>query len=186
MVRLMRALLLGAVLILGQRPMMAQSVDPAPAGAGLIGAVTLDLDRLFRNSLFGKDLLSDIEAKQLALIEENRVLFQSLENKERALTTRRAAMTPEAFAPLSTDFDQKAEAVRKAQAEKEQALKDLYNSELQRFFDTARPVLGTLMQERGAVAIIDGRSVLLGANNIDITAEAIQRLDVAFPSATPP
>jgi hypothetical protein len=33
------------------------------------------------------------------------------------------------------------------------------------------------MRERGAVALIDGRAVLLSADSIDITAEAIARID---------
>lgn len=159
----------------------AQSTD-----AALTSVVTLDPDRLFRDSSFGRAVLADIEARQFALVEENRSLVQALEKEERDLTDKRANMTPEAFAPLATAFDQKAEGIRKAQAEKERALADLSNTERQRFLDAATPVLRSLMRAKGAQAIIDRRVIVLDAINIDITAEAVRRMDVEFPGAVPP
>jgi Skp family chaperone for outer membrane proteins len=45
--------------------------------------------------------------------------------------------------------------------------------------EVARPILAEVMAARGAVAIIDRRAVLIGFENIDITDEAIARLDAA-------
>lgn len=177
--RLTAAVLLAAALL----PSLAsaQSADPT-----LTSVVTLDPDRLFRDSSFGRAVLADIEAKQLALIEENRALVQALETEERQLTEKRAVMTPAAFAPLGLAFDQKAESIRKAQAEKERALADLSTVERQRFLDAATPVLRALMRDRGAQAIIDRRVIILDASNIDITGEAVRRMDVEFPARVAP
>jgi Skp family chaperone for outer membrane proteins len=171
-------LTLGAFMSLGIGPLQAQTTEPA-----LSSVVTLDLERLFRESAFGRGVLAEIEARQLAQLEENRLLKQSLEAEERDLTSRRAGMTAAAFAPLATAFDQKAEGVRKAQAEKERALGEAANRERQRFFDAATPVLRALMRDRGAQAIIDGRVIILDPSGIDITAEAVVRMDAEFPAA---
>lgn len=175
------ALILGAVLSLGSGAVAAQSLDPA-----LTSVVTLDQDRFFRASAFGRAVLADFDSQQRAMIEENRQLFEALEAEERELTEMRANMTPEAFAPLATAFDQKADRYRKTQAEKERVLNEMPAREFQRFWQAATPVLRALMREIGAKAIINQQFVILGAENIDITDQAIARMDQAFPAPPAP
>jgi hypothetical protein len=43
-----------------------------------------------------------------------------------------------------------------------------------------RPILGQLMVDRGAFAILDRRSVLLSLGSIDVTDDAIARIDTAI------
>ncbi len=174
-------LLLGMVLTLGPLVVQAQSIDP-----GLTSVVTLDRNRLFRDSAFGRAVLADFKTRQEAMIEENRLLFAALAAEERALTDKRAVMSPEAFGPLAADFDQKAERYRKAQAEKKTQLDGYPEREFQRFWQASVPVLRTLMREIGAKAIVDQQFVLLGAENIDITDQAIARMDQAFPAPASP
>jgi Skp family chaperone for outer membrane proteins len=162
-------------------PAMAQTTEPV-----LTSVVTLDPDRFFRESAFGRGVVAKIEARQRALIEENRLLTQALEAEERDLTDKRPGMTAEAFAPLATAFDQKAEGIRKAQAEKEAALETDAAGERQRFLDAATPVLRALMRDKGAQAIIDRRVIILDANSIDITAEAVARMDAEFAAIPAP
>ena len=50
-------------------------------------------------------------------------------------------------------------------------------SRAQRFFSAAAPVLADLLRERGAVVILDQSQVLLSLDRIDITTEAVTRLD---------
>jgi hypothetical protein len=176
------ALFLGATMALNFGPTLAQSTEPAPNSV-----LTLDPDRLIWETVFGRAVLAEAKARQLALLKENQLLLLSLVAEERDLTERRAGMTAEAFAPLAADFDQKAEGVRKAQAEKGRALYELETRERQRFFDATIPVLRALMRDRGAPAIIDSRIdrqfILLDAGSIDITTEAVQRMDAEFPAA---
>ncbi len=48
------------------------------------------------------------------------------------------------------------------------------------------PVLSDLVRERGAVVVLDRRDVFLSADAIDITDEAIARLNTAEPQIEPP
>ena len=89
-------------------------------------------------------------------------------------------MTRELFTPLAEAFDVKVEGIRAAQGAKERELNRHFEEERQRFFQAVRPVLAEIMATRGAVAIIDKRAVLVGFDNIDITADAIAQLDKAF------
>ncbi len=148
--------------------------------------LSLDQERLFSQTLFGKAAISSLQADTDALIIENRRIDAALEAEERELTTRRGTMSPEEFRPLAEAFDKKVEEIRTAQAAKSRALSRRQDEDRQRFFEAATPVLGALMLDRGAYAIIDKRAVLLGFEAIDLTASAIARIDEVLGAGTVP
>jgi Skp family chaperone for outer membrane proteins len=144
-----------------------------------VAILTLDDERLFTGSAFGKAVIARQDADSQALIDENRRIEAALEAEEKDLTNRRTLMPREEFAPLSAAFNEKVEGIRKAQDAKTRELQRTFESDRQRFLEVARPILAEVMAARGAVAIIDRRAVLIGFENIDITDEAIARLDAA-------
>jgi Skp family chaperone for outer membrane proteins len=159
--------------VLAAVPALALAQQPATQAPLL----TLDEERLFAESRFGKALIAAQEADTQALIAENREIEAGLEAEERDLTERRAGMTKAAFDPLAQAFNDKVESIRKAQKAKSDVLTRRFEDERRRFFETASPVLAQILTERGAVAIISKRAVIAGFDNIDITEAAIARLD---------
>ena len=168
-----RALALIAAGTLAAIPVCAGAQQIAPQAPIL----TLDEERLFAESRFGKALIAAQEADTQALISENREIESGLETEERGLTERRATMTKAEFEPLAQGFNDKVESIRKAQKAKSDVLTRRFEEERRRFFETASPVLAQILTERGAVAIISKRAVIAGFDNIDITDAAIARLD---------
>jgi len=141
---------------------------------------TLDRDALFAGTLYGQRVNREIESASLAMAAETREIEAALEAEELALTEQRATLEPEAFRALATAFDDKVQALR---AEREAAEDDLLAQiEAARtdFFRRVGPVLGQLLRDRGAVLIVDRRAVLLAATDIDITAEAVERIDAVL------
>lgn len=139
--------------------------------------VTLDRERLFVESRWGQAVQAQYDRESAALVAENRRLEAALEEEERQLTTRRAAMTPESFRPLAAEFDQRVEALRQAQDAKSRAITRLRDERRLAFFEAAVPVLGQLMLEIEALAIIDRSAIILTFDQLDITEMAIARLD---------
>lgn len=175
-----------ALALLGAGGLPAQTVPPAVTGDAPVVAlprvpvVTLDDERLFTESRFGKAVLARQEADKQALIAENRKIEAGLEAEERDLTERRASLPKEEFEPLAAAFNTKVEGIRAAQDAKSRAITDRFDAERQRFLVSASPVLVQIMAERGAVAIISKRAVIAGFDNIDITEAAIARLDATL------
>lgn len=165
-----------AVLCLWGQPGAAQDA-PLPPSAAIL---TLDDERLFTGSAFGKAVIARQEEESRGLIDENRRIEAALEAEEKDLTNRRSLMSREEFAPLSEAFNEKVEGIRKAQDAKTRELQRRFEADRQQFLDVARPILAEVMTARGAVAIIDSRAVFVGFENIDITDEAIARLDAAM------
>jgi Skp family chaperone for outer membrane proteins len=164
------ALALGALLALGT-PVLGQTVAPAAQ------VLTLDQDRLYTESLYGKALEARISAANQALAAENRKIEQGLANEEADLTAKRPGMTPSAFQALADAFDAKVEQVRADQAAKIEAMKTQREEGRKAFFQATVPVLAELMQQMGAFAILNRSAVVLAFDSIDVTDRAIKALD---------
>lgn len=147
---------------------------------------TLSQERLFNLSEFGTRVRQEIETASLRIAAENQQIAQELRDEELALTEQRATLNPAEFRVLADAFDEKVELIRRAQAEKSQALGALPESEQQRFFESAFPILVTLAEELNALAILDERSTIIASDRIDITSLAIDRVNAAIGDGTTP
>ena len=175
---MLRGLRLAAVIAALSLPAGAQSPQielPPPV-------VVVDADRLLAESAFGSAIAAEIEFAVRQLTEENRRIEAELLAEERALTDRRAELSPDEFRPLADAFDAKVERLRAEQDEKERALAELGEAGRQRFFAEVVPILSDIVRERGALVLLERREVFLSADAIDITDDAIARIDAALPS----
>lgn len=171
-------------LALGSAPVAGQdsAAVPAPAEgpatkAEALPVLTLDRERLFSGTRFGQAVIARFDAEAKALQAENRRIDSALEAEERALTDRRATTAAEEFRALAAEFDAKVEKLRAAQDTKSRDLARQRDEARQQFYDTALPVLGKLMSDLGAVAIIDRGALIISFERFDITDEAIARID---------
>lgn len=174
-----RAALAGLLLLCWGMSATAQQVQ---AGTSVPQApiLTLDRERLLSETRFGKAVEEQFQKDSEKLIAENLRLEQALEAEERALTDQRPTLPSEEFRTLAEEFDTKTEAIRAAQDAKSRAITSRRDAERQRFLQAAIPVLADLMRESGAVAIFDKEMVILSLRGVDITDEAIARIDAVL------
>ncbi len=142
--------------------------------------LTLDQDRLFLESDFGKAAVERERAASLALEQENRKIEAELVAEEQALTAARATLSPEEFTARAEAFDAKVERIRGEQDTKSGRLIEGRERDRKAFLDVAVPVLGDLLGDKGATAILDKNLVILSLSAIDITDEAIARVNAAL------
>lgn len=142
--------------------------------------LTLDQDRLFLESDFGKAVVERERAASAALEQENRKIEAELVAEERALTDARASLTPEDFAAKAAAFDEKVERIRAEQDAKASRLTEGRDKDRKAFLDVAVPVLGQILSDKKATAILDKNLVILSLSAVDITEEAIARVNVAL------
>lgn len=144
------------------------------------GLLILDQERFFAASLFGQRVQAEIDEASQALAAENRAIEAELTAEELDLTERREEMPRAEFSVLAEAFDIRVEAIRTEQEAKARALNAALDAARQQFFEMAVPILLGLAAERNAAAILDRRSVLLAADRVDITDEAIAAVDEAL------
>lgn len=168
-----------AVTTLSGAAMAQQTGSTSELGRGTVISpiLTIDSERLFLESAFGKRVAAEIEEKGAELTAENRKIEAALEAEERELTEMRADMSAEAFRELANTFDQKVQTTRQEQAAKGRALNELLDQERDVFLTAAAPVLERLMREADAAVILERRSVFVSASAIEITDDAIALLD---------
>ncbi len=146
--------------------------------------LTVEIERLFRDSQYGIRALESFNGASANLAAENRKIEADLETEERSLTAQRASADPVDFRRLADIFDAKVQGVRR-----EQELKRLeLNQQLERsrgeLLDAAAPILEDLMREFGAVVVLARSNIILSADAIDITNIAITRLDAVVAASS--
>ncbi len=139
--------------------------------------LTIDSERVFLESAFGRRVASEIEAKGAILAAENRQIEADLEAEEKRLTSIRTTQPAEEFRVLADAFDAKVQLIRKEQTAKGRALNDLLGKERDVFLTASAPILERLMRDAGAAVILERRSVFVSASAIEITDDAIALLD---------
>lgn len=162
----------------------------AGAGAGVLQAqdlgrivspiLTIDREQLFSGTLYGQRVNRELEEASTAMAAETRAIEKALEEEEQRLTDLRETLPTDEFRALATEFDQKVQALRSERELAESSLRDQIEAEQALFFDQIGPILGALVRARGAVMIIDRRAVLLTAADVDITEDAIARINDAL------
>ena len=145
--------------------------------------LTIDSERLFDGSDFGRNTAAEFEALAAQLSSENRRIEEELSQEERDITEQRASLTPQEFRELADAFDAKVQEIRREQDTKTRQLNTDLEERRRQFLNAAAPVLEQLMREAGAGVIMERRSVFISSNSIDITDVAISRLNEVLPGA---
>jgi len=175
------------------RPLLALALTlgllaapPVAAQEAATQILTLDQDRLYGNSLYGRALEAKSLAATQALAAENRTIEADLSTEEAALTIQRALVTASAFGDLADAFDKKVERIRAEQEAKAKQLSLDRDAGRKQFFDAAVPILADLMRQLGAFAILNHDAVILSFDSIDVTDRALVELDARLGDGTTP
>ena len=162
------------------------SVWAAALIVGLIASVglaqtspilTIDLDRLLSETQLGSETMARLEQQAQQLADENNRIETQLIEEEQRITDQRAELEAEAFRDLADDFDSRVQQFRSEQDAKARALTRSRDEARQDFFSEVTEIVSNIVREKGALVVIERREVFLSADTIDITDEAIQRVN---------
>ncbi|MEM9429041.1 MAG: OmpH family outer membrane protein [Pseudomonadota bacterium] len=165
------------------RALLATLVLAAVLAGGALGQgpsppfLVIDQDRLLSTSETGREVLAAEAMEREALQREGEALDRQFEAEERDLTERRQTLDPETFRALADAFDEKVVATRRRQEQKAIAITRDGEERRRAFFEAVTPILVELLQETGAAAVVDHRSLLISKQDLNITDEVIKRLD---------
>lgn len=155
---------------------------PAQTGTPVL---TIDQDRLFAETRLGAEALAELERRAQELAAENQEIETRLIAEEQDLTEQRATMDPSAFRDLADEFDTRVQRLREEQDEKARDLTRSRDEARNAFFTDIAVTISDIVREKGALVVIDRRDVFLSADRIDITDEAIERINAAEDTPLP-
>lgn len=139
--------------------------------------LTIDSDELYQQSAWGRRVAAEIEAEGNKIAEENARLEAQFSTEEQELTELRATLPADEFRSRANEFDARAQTVRRERAQALVVLQDKTANEHAAFLQAVLPIMSTLMEERGALVILEQRGVFISANRIDVTEELLARID---------
>ncbi|MCI5112654.1 MAG: OmpH family outer membrane protein [Marivita sp.] len=172
--------LFGALLCLG--PGVQAQQDGGLSNVGVVQSLILTVapEALYTQSDFGQRIAREIEEESLEIAAENRTIEAELTAEERELTELRDSLAPADFRARAEAFDEKVQRLRREQDEKARAVGTRNDEARRALLTAAQPILLQLMVESGAVAVLDRRVVLLSVDSVDITEQAILRVNAEF------
>ena len=135
---------------------------------------SLDRERLFRESLFGKTKIQELESRSRELTKENQSIQALLEEEERVLTELRKTTEADEFEKLAKAFDEKVRNARETQDKKLVEIRTEFESAEREFAAIAAPILRELMSEIGVTFILDQNAIILSLRDGDITDQALE------------
>lgn len=147
--------------------------------------LTVDLDQMFSQSLFGQRIAREYSEAREELRTENQRIAAALRAEELDLAARRPDMDLDVFRAEAVAFDEKTQAIRRAQDAKERALETSLADGREAFLGAAEPILDELMADRGAAVLLDRRLVFLSRDSVDVTQDAITMIDARIGAGTP-
>jgi Skp family chaperone for outer membrane proteins len=159
--------------------LFAQSSDGLeyPVSKQVLPVATINQEKLFSNSLYGKSFNEKLQDDANILSLENRRIEKELSDEEISLTQKRKELPNEDFRKLADIFNKKVESIRRDQSLKSAELNAANTQIRKRFFIQAQPIIVQLMQERGIQFILNEQSIFMSANSGDITQAAVERID---------
>lgn len=172
--------LFGALLCIA--PVAQAQQDGGLSNMGVVQSLILTVapEALYAQSDFGQRIAREIEEESLAIAAENRQIEAELTAEERELTELRDTLAPTEFRARAETFDEKVQRLRREQDEKARAVGTRNEEARRALLTAAQPILLQLMAESGAVAVLDRRAVLLSVDTVDITEQAIARVNAEF------
>lgn len=143
--------------------------------------LVVDLKRVLEDSAAGRALRASEVEERKALQAEFDAVRESLEAEEAEMARVRARTPRAEFERRVVAFDKRVRAARSSAQERGAALQARYADAQSALVAAVQPLLRALMQERGAVAVLDEAQVLMSITALNVTETLIERLDLAQP-----
>ena len=139
--------------------------------------LTVDLEKIARESDYGQRVNGLYQAEILTLQSQAKQVEAELIAEEQDLVAQRDIVSPEEFKELSQAFDRKVVAIREDQNSKQSELQAKQRDDQRNLLRLIAPILYEIVSARGASVLIDRRNIVLDLSSVDITDEAIAKMN---------
>lgn len=171
--RIAMALLLLLAVMAHAGPLRAQQAQPLPAPLVLI----VDLQQILRDAKAGKGVQSTINQEYSTYTKQVAQQEDELQKARTELERQRTILAPEAFNTRARDLQQRYDELGQVVQSKRQALQQSLNEAMLVVRNAALEVVADIVKERRANLVIEKQAIVFEAEGMDVTAEAIARLD---------
>lgn len=142
----------------------------------------LDIQRILRDSKAAKSIRPQVEKRKKQFQEEVRGQEGKLRKADKDLQQQRAILAPEAYAKKRRAFEENARKARRSVQARKRQLEVAFGKAMEEVRRSLILIARDVAIERKINIVLPKSVVLLSMKNLDITAEALKRLDEKLPS----
>ena len=141
----------------------------------------IDLNYILSESKAAKDAAEKIEKIALDIEEEIKKTDQDLIDEQNELLESQQIMAPAAFEEKRKEYEKKVQNYNVTRQEKFMSIDLLVNDSRNNVLNALKPILEEISNDKGITILLEKNSVLLNAENMDVTNEALKILDKQLP-----
>ena len=142
----------------------------------------IDLNYILAESDAAKKAAEEIEEIALKIEEEIKNDDQNLIDEQNELIESQQIMAPAAFEEKRKEYEKKVQNYNVERQEKLMSIDILVSESRNNVLNALKPILESISNENNITVILEKNSVILNAENMDITKDALKILNKELPS----
>lgn len=176
--RLAGALVLIAAVLALPPPLAAQ--QPAPASPPVI--LIVDMAQILQQAKAAKEVTQILNQQYTAYSKEVAQQEDELQKGGAELERQRTVLAPDVYSARARELQQRYDELGKSVQGKRQGLQQSLNEAMDKVKTAALEIVADIVKERKAGLVLQKQAVVYETEGMDVTAEAIERLDKKLPS----
>jgi Skp family chaperone for outer membrane proteins len=160
---------------------LTSSRAPELGQEGTVIAI-LDMDRILRDSKAAATLRAEIDKQREAHQTTLRDQENALRTADQELARQRAVLSAEAFTAKRRELQDQANKLQQEFVSRQREMEQLFGQGIGQVRKALAEVAKEIADERGISLILLKQTIVLASRELDITDEALRRLDERLPS----
>jgi outer membrane protein len=182
MIRFFRRRIAGAFLLIAAAAAPAMTARAQQAALPPPVILIVDMGQILQEAKAAKQVQAALNQRYSAYSKEVAQQEDALQKGSAELERQRTVMAPDAYNMRARELQQRYDALGKSVQAKRQALQQSLNDAMGKVKVAALEVVADIVKERKANLVLEKGAVVYEPEGMDVTADAIQRLDKKLPS----
>lgn len=174
------ALILAVAALASASPAIAQQPSPSALPAPVI--LIVDMAQILQQAKAAKQVQSELNQQYSLYSKEVAKQEDELQKASTELERQRTVMAPDAYNLRARELQQRYDQLGKSVQAKRQALQQSLNEAMTKVKTAALEVVADIVKERKANLVLEKQAVVYEPEGMDVTPDALQRLDKKLPS----
>ena len=141
----------------------------------------IDLNYILSEAKAAKDAANQIEEIAIKIEEEVKASDQDMLDEQNKLIESQSIMATNVFEEKRLDYEKKVQNYNLSRQEKLISIDMLVSESRNDVLNALKPILEDIANDKGITILLEKNSVLLNADSMDITDEALKKLDKDLP-----
>jgi outer membrane protein len=163
-------------------PAVPAAATPAGPAARPLVLLVIDVQQIYAKSKAAQGVQATMEKQRTNYQNEIAKRENALRDSDQELMRQRSSLSADAFNQKRQQLEQQADALRKDVQVKKQQFDDIFQGAMDKVRVVLVEIVTDIAKEQGATMVLSKAAVLIGPSNMDITDEALKRLDAKLPS----